>query len=447
MFQINRILSRRSGVNLSVILMFIPALLPAFGKNKVQYRDFDWKYVQSQHFDVYYYGEDDHLATFCADVAETSYVALKRDFKHDIRERIPILIYNTHNEFQQTNVTSSQLEESVGGFTEIFKDRVVIPFQGSFEDFRHVIHHELTHAVMFQIFYGGGVGSMVTGMARFQLPLWLAEGLAEYESLGWDTKSDMFMRDATLNGYVPPIDYMSGFMVYKGGQSLMNYIAEKYGSQKIGEILGKIRISRSVDRGLKQTLGVNTEELSKRWQKYLRKKYWPDIRERSEPEDIAKQLTDHNKKKHFLNGSPSLSPKGDKLVYLSDESDYIDIHMVRTVDNKDLGRLVKGQRSDLFEQMHWLRPGMDWSPDGDRIVFAAKSGGRDVLYMLDVNSREILQEYKFDLDGLYSPSWSHDGKTVAFMGLNNGRSDIYLLHLANEKLEQLTDDVFSGMGS
>jgi Tol biopolymer transport system component len=432
---------------LLVLMIWVayPMVLGAFGKNKVQYRDFDWKYVQSKHFDVYYYGDALYLATFCADVAESSYVALKRDFKHDIQARIPILIYNTHNEFQQTNVTYSHIDESVGGFTEVFKDRVVIPFQGSYEDFRHVIHHELTHAVMFQIFYGGGVGSMVTGMARFQLPLWLAEGLAEYESLGWDTQSDMFMRDATLHGYVPPIDYMSGFMVYKGGQSLMNYIAEKYGSPKIGEIIGKIRVSRSIDRGLKQTLGVGTEELSKRWQKYLRNKYWPDIKDRDEPEDIAKRITDHNKKQHFLNGSPSLSPKGDKLVYLSDESDYIDIHMIRTVDLKDMGRLVKGQRSDIFEQMHWLRPGMDWSPDGDQIVFAAKGGGRDVLYILDVETKEIRQRYDFNLDGMFSPAWSHDGKTIAFMGLNGGQSDIYILDLKSEQLEQLTNDVFSDM--
>ena len=230
-----------------------------FGKNKIQYKDFDWKYVQSKHFDVYYYGEEKELADFVADVAETSYVSLRKDFRHDIQKRIPILVYNGHNDFQQTNVIYNLIEESVGGFTEIFKDRIVIPFQGNYEEFRHVIHHELTHAMMFQVFYGGGVGSMITGMARFQLPLWLAEGLAEYESLEWDTESDMFMRDATINGYVPPISQMYGFMVYKGGQSLLKYIAEKYGSPKIGEILAKVRLHKNVDQGFKKAIGLNIE--------------------------------------------------------------------------------------------------------------------------------------------------------------------------------------------
>ncbi|HEX9934468.1 MAG TPA: biopolymer transporter Tol, partial [bacterium] len=316
-----------------------------FGKNKVQYLSPDWQYTQSKHFDVYFYGDNKKLAAFTADCAESSYVSLKRDFRFDIHSRIPIVVYNGHNAFKQTNITWELIDESVGGFTEIFKDRVVVPFQGSYKDYRHVVHHELTHAVMFQTFYGGsGVGSMVMGMARFQLPLWLAEGLAEYESLGWDANSDMFMRDATINNYVPPIEQMYGFMVYKGGQSLLNYIAEKYGSPKVGEILGKIRITRNVEQGFKQSIGIDIEELSKRWHKQLEKTYWPDVHDRVEPADVSKRMTDHEKKRHFLNGSPALSPKGDRLAYISDQSDFSDIYIMSTLDGKNLGRLVPGER-------------------------------------------------------------------------------------------------------
>lgn len=417
-----------------------------FGKNKVQYQQLDWKYAQSKHFDVYFYGDNNRIAEFTADVAESSYVSLKKDFRFEIRDRIPIVVYSGHNAFEQTNVTSDLIEESVGGFTEVFKDRVVIPFQGSYKDFRHVIHHELTHAVMFQTFYGGGgVGSMVMGMARFQLPLWLAEGLAEYESLGWDAKSDMFMCDATLNNYVPPIEQMYGFIVYKGGQSLLNYIAEKYGSPKIGEILGKIRMIRNVDQGIKQSIGIDVEELSKRWHKHLEKTYWPDVQDRTEPADHAKRMTDHEKKKHFLNGSPAVSPKGDKLAYISDESDYSDIYLMSTLDGKKLGRLVKGERSDLFEEMHWIRPGMDWSPDGSRIAFSAKAGGKDALYLVDVTSKSVIESYAFDLDGVFSPKWSPDGRQIAFMGLKNNQSDIYIFSLSDRKLLPLTRDIFSDM--
>jgi hypothetical protein len=98
---------------------------------------------------------------------------------------------------------------------------------------------------MLQMVYGAGVQSIITGMQQFQLPLWMIEGLAEFESRGWDIESDMYMRDATLAGYVPPIDYLGGFMAYKGGQSVLNYIAERYGKEKVGEILARSRSTRA----------------------------------------------------------------------------------------------------------------------------------------------------------------------------------------------------------
>jgi Tol biopolymer transport system component len=417
-----------------------------FGKNKVQYQKNDWEYLQSRHFDVYYYRNNRQLAEFTADVAETSFVQLRNTIRFNMSARIPIVVYNSHNDFQSTNVINDLLEESVGGFTEVFKDRVVIPFQGSYEDFRHVIHHELTHAVMFQTFYGGRSGSILTGVMTSNLPLWFAEGLAEYQSLGWDTESDMYMRDATLYDYTPPIESMySGYIVYKGGQSLWRYIALKYGDPKIGEIVHKVRMTKDLDKALKESIGLSTEELSTRWHRFLHQSYWPDIQGRDEPGDVARRLTDHDKHRHFMNSAPALSPKGDKIAYLTDRSGFTDIHILNTIDGKDLGKIVQGERSDLFEQMHWMRPGMKWSPDGEKLVFAAKSGGKDALYLFDVKTKSVSASFRLDLDGVFSPDWSPDGKRIAFMGILDGRSDLYELTIADGSAKKLTDDIFSDL--
>ncbi|MCK5146088.1 PD40 domain-containing protein [bacterium] len=430
-----------------VLCIFLPSLLMAqsFGKNKVQYREFDWEYLQSKHFDVYYYEGGRQLAEFVADVAETSYVHISRDLGFLISKRVPLLVYNSHNHFEQTNVSLAMLEEGVEGFTEVFKDRVVLQFRGGWEELRHLTEHELTHAVTLQMLYGKAMGSRLTSMARMQLPLWMMEGLAEYESSGWNAEADMFMRDATINGYLPPIDYLYGNMAYKGGQSVMNYLAETYGAEKIGEFFNKSKMHHGFDEGLKQSIGLNSEELTKKWHQYLRKRYWPDIEKREPPEDIATRLTDHKKEKVFLNNSPSLSPKGDKLVYLSNRSDYIDIHMLTTFDGKDRGRIVKGQRSEIFEELHWTRPGMSWSPDGKQIVFAAKAGDQDALYTVDIIYKEITGSYKLGLEGIHSPSWSPDGEAIVFMGIQHGQSDLYLFMLATAEVRRLTDDVFSDM--
>jgi len=125
-----------------------------FGQNKVQYRKFDWYFIQSKHFDIYFYPEEYYLAEFTASAAESAYTSISRDFHYDIVNRVPIIVYQSHNDWQQTNVVSEYLEEGVGGVTELFKNRVVVPFEGSYKLFRHVIHHELVHAVLNDMFYG-----------------------------------------------------------------------------------------------------------------------------------------------------------------------------------------------------------------------------------------------------------------------------------------------------
>jgi Tol biopolymer transport system component len=431
-----------------VILLFLisGAFAQFFGKNKVQYTDFEWFYLQSEHFDVYFTEGGESLASFVATVAEDSYMELSRSFRYQLLDRITIIVYNSHNDFAQTNVDLSPSEESVGGFTEFLKNRVVIPYEGEWEKFRHVIHHELTHAIMLQMVYGAGAQSIITGMAQLQLPLWMVEGLAEYESRGWDIESDMFMRDATLNGYVPPVDYLYGYMAYKGGQSVMKFIADRYGREKIGEMLGKIKINKSVAKGLKQSIGIDTEELTERWHLELKRLYWPDIENRKEPEEFAKQLTDHLKYKNFINTNPTVSNRGDKIAFISDKDDYFDVYLMSAIDGRMLKKLVRGQRAGNLEELHWLKgPSISFSPDDEQVVFTAKAGEEDALNFVDVRESEIVNTIKLQLDGLHNPAWSPSGEEIAFMGIKNGQSDIYSYHVGNNQLRKITDDLFSNV--
>ena len=96
-----------------------PAAAQSFGKNKVQYRTFDWKIVSSTHFDVYYYQGGDSLALRVLDLAEKANIKLTRDMGHILSNKVPIILYLSHNDFAQTNVTTEMLENTPGpGVTE-----------------------------------------------------------------------------------------------------------------------------------------------------------------------------------------------------------------------------------------------------------------------------------------------------------------------------------------
>ncbi|MGB2698175.1 MAG: DPP IV N-terminal domain-containing protein [Candidatus Zixiibacteriota bacterium] len=412
-----------------------------FGKNKVQYRDFYWYFIQTQHFDIYYYQNGYTTASFAAEVLEDAYLEIKEQLDYSLRKRIPVILYNSSDQFQQTNVVPDLIEESVGGFTESFKTRVVVPFNGSYEDFRHVLHHELTHAVTFDMLYGNILGSLLSRQYLFRLPLWFAEGYAEYSSRhGWDVEADMILRDATINGYLAPFDYVGGYLVYKEGQSVLLYIAEKYGEEKIAEILSRGRAHLSMDKALKNAIGMDTQTLSEEWMKAMRKEYWPEIASREEPKDFAKQLTFHPKDGSYVNEKPQFSPQGDRLAIFSDRSDYTEIYVISAIDGKVIDRVIKGERSGDLESLHSYVSGLSWSPDGKSLVFVSKSNGKDVLSLVRVKDKKLYKRFKFKFDSIFSPSWNPAGGQIAFVGLENSKSDIYCYDLNDFKLNQLTND-------
>ncbi len=416
-------------------------LAQGFGQNKVQYDKFDWNYISSPHFDVYFYEGGYDLAVFSIEVLESAYVEVSAQLDHRLRKKVPTIIYQSHNEFQQTNVTGGLLPEGVGGFTESFKNRMVMPFTGSYEDFRHVLHHELTHAVTFDKMFGEGVGSIISRRSFFDLPLWFAEGFAEYSSRhGWDTFADMVIRDATVHGYLIPLQYVGGYLAYKQGQSAVLYLAERYGEEKISELLHKGRFEMSMDNVMRKTIGMGEEEFNEEWQKRLRKEYWPEISQREEPKDFAKQLTDHEKDGSYYNDKPVFSPRGDRLAILSERADYTEVKIISSVDGKKLQRILKGGSSDRFESLHSYLSGMSFSPDGSTLALIAKSSGEDALLLANVDGHGKDRFIKIGFSSLRSPTFAPDGRSVVLVGCDHDVNDLFRVDIATGEVTRLTND-------
>ncbi len=435
----------------TILLVALVALLGGaavraqqFGMNKMQYRTFAWKYIQSDHFDIYFYDSAGvNLSKFTAFVAENALGEIQRHWRYRITNRIPIVIYNSKNDFQQTNVVRDYLPEGVGGVTELFKNRMTLPFEGEWEKFRHVIHHELVHAVLNDKFYGGSIQSLITNNIRLMLPIWMNEGLAEFESQnGYDVATDMFIRDAVIGEYMPPLQYLDDYFAYRGGQAFYWYVEQTYGREKIGELLNRAKATGDLDAAFRGAFGKSVEEFSEQWTYDLKKIYWPDIADRKRPIDFALRLTDHKKEGSFFNTSPSLSPNGDKLAFISDRDAFRSVYVTDVGNPKNVRRLIEGEENIDFEELHLLTPAIAWSPDGRRIAIAVKSDGHDAIYLMDVVSEEQ-QRLAFDLDAIYSVDWSPDGTRLAFQGIRGDQSDIYVYDIASRDLRNITNDIFS----
>ena len=266
-----------------------------FGKNIVQYDNFEWHFIQTTHFDIYFYSQGNAHIDLIASHVEGAYDKISNLIGWGLNNRSSIIIYNSHNDFQQTNVIDSYMRESVGGVTELYKNRMVVPYDGSSSAFKHVIYHELVHVFINDGMYGGSLKQIINTGVVF-IPLWMNEGLAEYLSSKWETNSDMWVRDLAINNeQLPQISSLNGYLAYRGGQSVWKFITEKWGEEAIAEIFYSIQSLKDLNRGFKAAIGVNIEELSEQWHKYLKKEYWPDISIRDDVQDIARQITDHEK--------------------------------------------------------------------------------------------------------------------------------------------------------
>ncbi|MFQ6002947.1 MAG: hypothetical protein ACE5KJ_04300, partial [Candidatus Zixiibacteriota bacterium] len=433
---------------LLLILLFLLFSAPAFGqyyfgKNKIQYTDFEWQILTTDHFEVYFYPEEKEIAEIAANYAEESYKFLENKFNHHIEKKLPLVIYSSPNYFEQTNVIPTLLPENVAGFTEFFKGRMVIPFDGSYFRFRRVIRHELVHAfIMEKLPY------VMKAHRRHNfsgLPLWFEEGLAEHWSGEPDSEAEMMMRDLVISGRFIKLEDIyqvyGSYLMYKMGESFIDFLEREYGDDKMGMIFENYWKGNKFSEVFQMTFHKSLKEVWGEWEYFLKKKYFPQIKESDLPDKVSTQLTFDG-----INIMPEpLSLEDEEwVVFKSNKLGYSTICLMSPKgERKKLTTLVKGERSPKFESLHLMKSKIEVCPEG-RIAFVSKSNENDVLYVYDVKSRKVQSKNGFaSLTGLSSPTWSPGGEKVAFVGVTKeGYSDLYSYHFKTGLLERLTRDPY-----
>ena len=449
-----------------IFLIFIIPVYCQFGKNIVQYKSFDWNYIQSKYFDIYFYNtenNDDSINTnaeFVANESLKSYDIISNAIGWKLKNRIPIIVYNSHNDFQQTNIIDMYMPEGVGGVTELYKNRVVIPYDGNNQQFKTVLHHELVHAFINDYIYKGSLKNIQNDDVIL-IPLWMNEGLAEFLSEPWSANSDMWIRDLIINGEkLPKLNELNGYLAYRGGQSVWKFIVEKLDSAYINgetkaptiiaKIFSAIATSSDLNTALEKALNLDLESLESGWHKYLKSEYWPDINNRQYLNDISYSLFDYDKINSTYDIGPSLSPDKSKLAFYSNLNGIMRLCVVpsncKNCSSKPIKTILKSGMSIDFEELHVLNAGISWSPNSEKIIVASSSKGRDLLYTINIDNNNK-QKHDFDIydfGSISQPIWHPiEENKIAFIATNISQSDIYLYDLISREVTQLTNDIFT----
>ncbi len=450
------------------------------GQTNVRYYDFDWRRYDflDDHgvggVRFYFYEREADTARLAAAIVRQEYEELARTFHYRPTTRVPYILYNSHREFENTNVFF--VNEAVLGVTSPLDLRMALPYWGEQELFRHVSKHEMTHQFQIQKMAdrarAAGVESPIS-----QMPLWFTEGLAEFYSLGGvDLETDMFARDMLLNprpkvGYtVQPFwsDARHSYLdTYKLGQLKVAFLADQYGPRFLQTIIDespKMSAGGSeLDDGDKDKDAFKAlvsrlarekpERIAQRFSAWMKRRYLRQyLSSTQEPPAIAPV--------EKLPGEPdafSATGDGQLLLYRSvtRQSGRSRLYLVDRRDPES-ARQVAVDGHPGIESLHPVLRGVTaLSPH--ELAFFARDGAADALYVLPFRRRVEGKKVSFelgrrrridlasrDLIEAGDPTFSPGGQRLAFFALDTvGKIDIWLAEVATGKLTRLTDDAYA----
>jgi len=431
--------------------------VPYYNKNRIKYDHFNWHTYTTDHFEIYFYPEIERHLERVASYAESAYQQVSGDLKHDLAFKVPLILYKTESEFQEQNVDPGELPEGVLAFAEPYRDRMVLPIDQPSDELYHLITHELTHIFEFDI--------IPRTLLRRGLPLWVDEGLSDYETGQWNPFDLMSVRDAAIADIIPSmsdfqgVQFADGRLPYNLGHAAFEFIESKWQKEGIRQFLFALRKSviGGGDTAYEEAFKLKPDEFDEQFDKYLKDRFKP-FRDKERPQDYGKDLAPKRGKTPYVSVvSIEPSPSGDLMAVAAGnrKDQELDIILLSTKDGKVIRNLTSGFNTGFgFEYIATpggfrgnAVPWMSWSPSGDRIAYFVRKEKRKDLILQNVLSRKVEKRYAIkNVDMPESPDISPDGKWIAFAGLQNAIGDIFLLNTDNGEIKNLTNDQFGDYG-
>ncbi len=430
------------GFVLLFVLFSITGRAQYFGRNKPYYKKFNYKVYETPHFDIYYYVKNDSVLNQFARLSEEWYRRHYPVFGKNLEGHNPVFIYNNHADFQQTTTISGAIGVGTGGVTEALKNRIVMPFAPIFAQTDHVLGHEMVHAFQYNSIIHGD-STNINSLSN--LPLWMVEGMAEYLSIGSvDSHTAMWIRDGVLHNHFPTfkdLDRDPRYFPYRWGQAFWAFVGKMWGDDKIIPLF--LRTAQvGYEDAIKDVLGIDAKILEGMWKSasllYYRQ-FLPDS-----VETLTGEVVAFPKNAGEINVSPSLSPDGKYMIFLS-EKDVIsfDLFLADVEKKKVIKKISASIQRHEIDAMNNLESAGTWSPDSRYFAFTVYKKGKNELVVVDVRKNKIIEEIAIPgVPAFYQPAWSPDGESIVVVGMVEGKTDLFQYFLKEKKVRNITGDAF-----
>ncbi|WP_291722623.1 hypothetical protein [Bernardetia sp.] len=409
-----------------------------FGKNRVQYQNFDWKYVTSDNFEIYYYEGGYEMALLTARYAESDFGRMTQFLGFAPYNKTKIFVYRSIGELQQSNIGINDQDFNIGGQTNLGKDVVEIAFSEYREAYRKELLREIAASLLSEMMYGGNLKETLQSSFLLSLPDWLMSGAAAYTAEGWNTEMDNFVRSNLMAKKFPYPESFKGKNAQLVGQSIWNFIVEEYGQTTVSNILNLTRIVRSEKEGIQGTLGINYATFLKRWEAFYRNQY-KELDNYSKLESNNPVAT--SVESQYIH-HPRFSPNGNYLAYAQNNQGKFKIYVEETNNissKKKTKKFIKGGLYVINQRYDENSPLMSWKSN-EELGILSYSKNKYFLKIYNLNGK-VTNSYQIKtLENIQSFSFDEQGRSIVLSGTQRGQSDIFTFSLGSSRLSKITND-------
>lgn len=411
-----------------------------FGKKRVQYDYFEWKYYRFSQYETYFYTGGKELAVYTAKVAKEYIKEQQEFFEYDLKDRIQFIIYNKQSHFKQSNVGLNLEGGDVGGITNIMGSKVFIYFDGDHAEFNRQIKEGIAQIMVNQQVYGASWTQVLKNSSLLTLPQWYHRGLTSYMADPWNSKVENSVRDGITSGRYKKFNRLSERDAIVAGHSMWAYIVDTYGEAVIPNILYMTRVTQSIEKGFLYVLGISMKSLTKEWLEYYTKEY-ENLAPTTEDDYIKKQIFKIKKRRDYLQFKSS--PDGNNFAYVTNQLGQYKIYIYYKDSDKKYKIYKKEFKLDRINDYSY--PVLEWHPSSETLAFVIEDKGRVVMHFFDINTGGIQVKNIFNMEKVTAMDYSDSGKEMVFSGVYKGQSDLYLYYTGPNSHKKLTNDKFDDL--
>jgi hypothetical protein len=162
-----------------MILLFISDTVSAqvnavqFGKNRVQYQKFNWKYYQTENFNTYFSQDGLELGKYVAQVAEKELKSIEEFVEFGLQRRANVAVYNNFDEMMQSNIGIGIDWQNTGGVTKLVNNKMLVYFDANHANLRRQVRQGIAGVLVQNMLFGDDLGEMAANQTLLDLPKWL----------------------------------------------------------------------------------------------------------------------------------------------------------------------------------------------------------------------------------------------------------------------------------